>query len=137
VLERLNAPDGWHSGRRLPTGDNLLPLFFLFLDYLRSMTSVYSSGSSEGGGLSSRFTPSEVPTALHQNGYAQNVIAHHWIIPPQDLTIDQGPPLGSGAVTVFKAKWNGAAVAVKRLPEGTPAEVRWSSPTILQQRAHS
>ena len=48
-----------------------------------------------------------------------------WVIGEGDIQIDENAPLGRGGFgTVFKGKWNGATVAVKRLVKDASAEVR-------------
>ncbi|KAG8982389.1 hypothetical protein FRB93_008145 [Tulasnella sp. JGI-2019a] len=48
-----------------------------------------------------------------------------WIVPPQEVAVDDEMPLGggNGSHTTFRGSWNGMVVAVKRLPPDSNRQV--------------
>ncbi|KAG8688610.1 hypothetical protein FRC11_005143 [Ceratobasidium sp. 423] len=60
-----------------------------------------------------------------------------WVISESDIQIDQNAPLGRGGFgTVFKGKWNGATVAVKRLVKDASAETLLREVELWQGLRH-
>ncbi|GAB1522805.1 Serine/threonine-protein kinase [Rhizoctonia solani] len=60
-----------------------------------------------------------------------------WVISEGDIQIDQNAPLGRGGFgTVFKGKWNGATVAVKRLVKDASAETLLREVELWQGLRH-
>ncbi|CAE6424099.1 unnamed protein product, partial [Rhizoctonia solani] len=60
-----------------------------------------------------------------------------WVIGESDIQIDQNAPLGRGGFgTVFKGKWNGATVAVKRLVKDASAETLLREVELWQGLRH-
>lgn len=49
-----------------------------------------------------------------------------WIMDPNQVSVDDEQPLGSGigSQMTFKGRWNGSVVAVRRLPPETSQQVR-------------
>ncbi|CAE6443056.1 unnamed protein product [Rhizoctonia solani] len=60
-----------------------------------------------------------------------------WVITEGDIQIDENAPLGRGGFgTVFKGKWNGATVAVKRLVKDASAETLLREVELWQGLRH-
>ncbi|KAJ1305198.1 hypothetical protein OPQ81_000228 [Rhizoctonia solani] len=60
-----------------------------------------------------------------------------WVISESEIQIDENAPLGRGGFgTVFKGKWNGATVAVKRLVKDASAETLLREVELWQGLRH-
>lgn len=55
----------------------------------------------------------------------------NWIVPPEQVCVDDEAPLGggSGSRTTFKGTWNGTVVAIKRLPQDSSRQVTSVQPS--------
>ncbi|CCO32434.1 Putative serine/threonine-protein kinase/receptor R831 [Rhizoctonia solani AG-1 IB] len=81
--------------------------------------------------------PSFSQTASNGNRLPAPPRSPRWVISEGDIQIDQNAPLGRGGFgTVFKGKWNGATVAVKRLVKDASAETLLREVELWQGLRH-
>jgi hypothetical protein len=71
----------------------------------------------------------------HPANLSQRPSTPHYVISPQDVTVDRNAPLQTTGCSgnVFKGSWSNGVVAVKILSNDTPADV---SQILLYQEPH-
>ncbi|CAE6517076.1 unnamed protein product [Rhizoctonia solani] len=96
-------------------------------------------------GSSSSMSSESVPSMYSQTSFAPTTSSRlpapprspRWVIGEDDIQIDQNAPLGRGGFgTVFRGKWNGATVAVKRLVKDASAETLLREVELWQGLRH-
>ncbi|CAE6410180.1 unnamed protein product [Rhizoctonia solani] len=96
-------------------------------------------------GPSASMSNDSVPSAYSQTSFAPTASnrlpapprSPRWVIGEGDIQIDENAPLGRGGFgTVFKGKWNGATVAVKRLVKDASAETLLREVELWQGLRH-